>query len=221
MKPKILRYFLVLAILSLFALGFVLAKSNLPNNATLAQSRRDNRTLREKAKQRGTFVDSEEPTKERYSALQQLTTQSDVVVIGTPQQNVCRLTPDGKSITTDYKVRVEYSYKGTLREGNIISVSLPGGLVQFEDGSQAEIQTPWFKKMENGHTYLLYLKNTAAGKPFVTTGGPQGVFEIPTTRVTRSIKSNSGLSQDPMWKYHNMNVRAFLKEVRKAVGKRL
>lgn len=220
MKPRILRYSLVRLILPLLALGFVSVKSKLPNNATLAQgSRGDNRTLKEKAKQSRTFIDSKAPGKERYADLEQLTRQSDVVVIGTPQQNVCRLTPDGRSITTDYQVRVEYSYKGRLQEGNIISVSLPGGLVEFEDGSRAEIRAPWFKKMENGHTYLLYLKNITASRPFVTTGGPQGVFEIPTSRESRSVKSNSGLPQDQMWKYHNMNVRVFFKEVRKAAKK--
>lgn len=114
-------------------------------------------------------------------------------------------------------MNIEYVYKGSLERGKTVTVSLPGGKVLFEDGTTAEIKTPWFKKMQNGTTYLLFLNEAPGGGTFVTTGEAQGLFEIPTGEGSRTVKTHVGILRDPMWKYQNMDVRAFLKELRKAV----
>ena len=49
------------------------------------------------------------------------------------------------------------------------------------------------------------------------TGGPQGIFEIPTTSITRAVKSHTMVPTDPMLKYNGMNVKDFFKELRRAV----
>jgi hypothetical protein len=180
----------------------------------------DTRPLKEKAKQGGRFVETHNPNRATVCAdLSALANRSDAVIIGTPQKNMSNMTPDGKSIMLDYTVKVEYVYKGALREGDTITVSLPGGKVMFEDGSTAEVRTPWFKKMENGKTYALFLSPNGRSGSFVTTGEAQGLFEIPTTKDSSAVKTHSGLLTDPMWKYHNTDVKAFLRELRRATKK--
>ena len=88
--------------------------------------------------------------------------------------------------------------------------------MKFEDGSTAEVRTPGFKKMQDGKTYALFLA-TKANNAFVPIGGPQGIFEIPTTNVTRAVKPHTLIPNDPMLKYNGMNVKDFFKELRGAV----
>jgi len=175
-------------------------------------------TLKQKAKQHRKFVSEQATPAAAYTELAQLAANSSDIVIGTAQQNVCRLSKDGNTITTDYQVTLEHTYKGKLHQGNTITVSLPGGLVQFADGTSAEIKAPWFKKMQQGVTYLFFLNRSSDGPKFVPTGDAQGIFEIPTTRRDRLVKTQSGRPQDPLWKYNKLDVIDFLKQVR-AVAK--
>jgi hypothetical protein len=113
-------------------------------------------------------------------------------------------------------MKVEHSYKGNLAAGQTISVSLPGGLTKFADGTSAEIKTPWFKKMINGKTYLLYL-SANENRPFTITGGPRGLFEIPTDATNRLVTSHRMIEGDPMRNYNELDVIVFLREVKQAV----
>lgn len=181
----------------------------------------DARPLREKAKQTGYFREVEAPNRTAiYRDLADLNNHSAAVIIGTAQQNVSTLSRDGRSISLDYSVRVEYAYKGKLHEGNVIIVSLPGGRVKFDDGSTAEVSTPWLKKMQNGKTYALFLTQETSGS-FVTTGDAQGIFEIPTTPDVKVVQSHSGVAEDNIRKYNGMDVKSFLRELRQATGKSL
>ena len=174
-------------------------------------------TLKAKAKEDRRFIRTESPAGPgHYASLAALVVDSAAVLIGTPQTNISKLTPDGTNITLDYQVKVEYVYKGNLRESDIVTISLPGGMVKFEDGSTAEVRTPGFRKMQDGKTYALFLA-TKANNAFVPIGGPQGIFEIPTTNVTRAVKSHTLVPNDPMLKYNGMNVKDFFKVLRQAV----
>lgn len=182
----------------------------------------NDRSLKEKAKQFKNFIGDKKPNRSMvYNDLDELAKNSAAVIIGTPKENISTLSSDGKSISLNYTVNVEYVYKGALQPGRTIIISLPGGKVMFEDGTTAEIRTPWFKKMQNETAYLLFLNDAPNGESFVTTGEAQGLFEIPTGEGSRTIKTNTGAMRDPIWKYQNMEVRAFLKEVRKAVKKEI
>lgn len=99
-------------------------------------------------------------------------------------------------------------------------MSLPGGKVRFADGSTAEIRTAWFKKMQNGKTYALFL-SPGSGSGFVTTGEAQGLFEIPTTEGDQSVKTHSGIPRDSVGKYQGTDVKTFLRELRQATKKPL
>lgn len=214
-QTKILNYFSVtLTALLVGAAVLVIlgATRRQPAPAMVADQ-----TLKARAKGDRRFILTENPVAPgRYANLSALVGQSTAVLIGTPQTNISKLTADGTSITLDYKVKVEYVYKGNLREGDTVTISLPGGMVKFEDGSTAEVRTPGFKKMQDGKTYALFLA-TNANNAFVPIGGPQGIFEIPTTNVTRAVKSHTLVPNDPMLKYNGMNVKDFFKELRGAV----
>ena len=217
-QNKILNYFsialtaLLVGAVVLVILGLGTRQRQQPAPATAADQ-----TLKAKAKEDRRFMVTESPPGPgRYASLSALVGESAAVLIGTPQTNISKLTADGTNITLDYRVKVEYVYKGNLREGDIVTISLPGGMVKFEDGSTAEVRTPGFRKMQDGKTYALFLA-TKANNAFVPVGGPQGIFEIPTTSVTRAVKAHAMVPNDPMFKYNGMNVKEFFKELRRAV----
>lgn len=179
----------------------------------------DNRTLREKARQYRSFVKTEYPKGlEAFTTLDDLSKAADVIVIGTVKSNISKLSEDEKEITLDYQMVTEKAYKGNLNEKDVFTVSLPGGKVVFPDGSSAGVSAPWFKKMQNDRTYLLFLKRQQEIS-FTTIGGPRGLFQIPTDGTNRNIQIHTLITDDPMLKYKDMEVRAFLKEVRQAVAK--
>lgn len=210
------------------ALGVTLSKSGAMRRLThptprAAQRAADTRSLREKAKGEGRHIDYREPMKVgAFSDLAGLAENSPAVVIGIPQENASALSPDGKSATIDYKVKIMYVFKGALKKDSFITVGLPGGKVSFKDGSTAEVRTPWFKKMMNGKAYALFLTPTTRANYFVTTGEAQGLFLIPATeKEGKVVESHVGLPQDPMWKYHHKDVKEFLQELRRITGKPL
>lgn len=179
----------------------------------------DNRTLHEKAKKDGRITELVRPDRTKiYNDLSEVAAASSDVVIGIPTNNVTSLTPDGKSISIDYQVEVQFVYKGKMQKGEIINVSLPGGRILFPDGSMAEVRTPWFKKMQEGKAYALFLQQKNLGSKYVTVGQAQGIFEIPTTREDRTVKSHVGLMNDPMWKYQGMEVQNFIAEIKRATN---
>lgn len=177
----------------------------------------DQRPLRERARDARQYKVTERPPDlSPFTNLDEVTRGSAAIVIATANRNVCSLSPNGKTVTIDYEMKVEHSYKGSLTPGQEISVSLPGGLTKFADGTSAEIKTPWFKKMMNGKTYLLYL-SANENRPFTITGGPRGLFEIPTDATSRLVASHSMIDGDPMRNYNQMDVLVFLREVKQAV----
>lgn len=179
----------------------------------------DQRPLREKARDAGQYKTVERPPDLRlFNNLDDVTKGSAVIVIATANRNVCSLSPNGKTVTIDYEMKVDHSYKGTLTPGQAITVSLPGGLTKFPEGTSAEVKTPWFKKMMNGKTYLLYL-NANENRPFTITGGPRGVFQIPTDDTNRLVTSHSMIENDPMRNYNEMDVTVFLREVKQTVAR--
>jgi hypothetical protein len=108
--------------------------------------------------------------------------------------------------------------KGKVAQSSTITVNLPGGRVEFEDGTSAEIRTPGFRKMENGKTYVLFLReNKAEGDAFILVGGQQGLFEIP---ADGSGVNPHGLTVDDVVKQNkDKDVNSFLKEIRAAAKK--
>ncbi|MDX6696295.1 MAG: hypothetical protein QOF02_3898 [Blastocatellia bacterium] len=193
----------------------------------------DARALKDRARDKGAVVDAQ-PAKgsKQFADLKELSDNSSAIIIGLPQENVSQLTPDGKSLNLNYKVLVEYVYKGKVKKGDIINVSLPGGKIVFDDGTSAEVQTPWFRKMQGGHAYALFLTPSLTAGTYNTTGEAQGLFEIPTTKENSIVKPgiNGGptitgplapAAKSGAPKYAAMDVKTFLTELRQATGKKL
>lgn len=213
---------LALAIFAGLVVGVGLSKIGAARRETGTRSRtapkaaaEDTRTLKEKAKATGKHVEIARPEKaDAYADIAALAADSSDVVIGFPLDNVTDLTADGRSLNINYTVRIEHVYKGELKKGSTITVSLPGGMFRFDDGSTAEVRTPWFKKMQKGKAYALFLKAQKHGQSYVPTGGAQGLFEIGTSKEDHTVKSHVGLPNNPMWRYHGREARVFLSEVR-------
>jgi hypothetical protein len=178
---------------------------------------KDSRTLQEKAKRGGGKLVSnlDFNTAVKQSSLANMVAASESIAIVTTESNVCRMSDDGKVIRTFYRARVEEVLKGRVKAGRNITISLPGGMVGFPDGSTAEVQTPWFRKMVNNKRYLLFLTGNPKSDSFTTTGGPQGVFEI---GADGGLRSHSGLANDAMRQNAGKSNHAFAREIKDAIA---
>ncbi|HVF54870.1 MAG TPA: hypothetical protein VM934_01895 [Pyrinomonadaceae bacterium] len=172
--------------------------------------------LREAAKVTGRYARVfDNPVWKQAADVKDLAARSSAVVVGTPSKNVSRLSADGQMITIEYQVTIQEVIKGKLKAGRDVTVSLPGGMVMFEDGTSAKVRTPGFRKMVNGQSYALFLvedeKESAAMTP---TSGPQGIFELPADgsgirHYGRSLTLAPDDSAAPA-------VETFLEKIRKA-----
>lgn len=88
-------------------------------------------------------------------SLAQLVEWHSLIVIGRVQSNRGWLTADGETVVTDYRIAVQRILKGDAPR--LITVSIPGGRVSFEDGSTATI-TSTMRAPQNGERYLLFLR---------------------------------------------------------------
>jgi hypothetical protein len=147
-----------------------------------------------------------------------LTKNSAAVVVGVVSGNLGgHLTGSGFAILTDYQVMVQENIKGDPAVGSNITVSLPGGRVDFEDGTSAELRTPKFEHVKIGNTYTFFLTEVdkSPGK-FTLTGGPQGLLELANDG---SVKSH-GRDEDPIANQSKgKNKESFIEEVRESAKK--
>jgi len=177
------------------------------------------RLLKDKAKRGGgKFIGSVDYDKASMKdSLEKLIADSESIVIAKVERNVSKLSEAGDSAITSYQVVVEDVLKGQFQRGYTLAVSLPGGKVGFEDGSTAETQALWFKRMLNNKRYILFLEKSNGADGFLTTGGPQGVFEIPGDGT---VVSNSSLRDDPIRQHDKAKVKDFIKKLEQATGKK-
>ncbi len=209
-------------ILGLFIFVGVLVK------IATSQSVPNPNSLQWEASQSGSYVRYLAPDIYPRLDLNHVVAGSTDIITGTAQSNVCKLSLDGASITTDFHLTINSVIKGNLSAGNTIVVSIPGGKTGFSvpcttgpcpPMNTAEIRVPWFRKMTNGNQYYLFLIGSgsivnAQSLPFKPTNGPEGVFEISNGVVT----SNSGRLRDPMWKYNNYTIANFQIEIAHAMS---
>lgn len=173
--------------------------------------------LREAARIKGHYVASINTSHWLKFDLETLTKNSAAVIIGNPLSSVSRLSPNGDLIMTEYQISVNEVLKGNLTPEEKVNVSLSGGIIVFEDGTSAEIKTPDSERIEKGKTYILFIsaeKDTPDS--FLTTGGAQGLFELPTDESGVQPK---GHRVDPVQKYKNRTASEFLEEIRVAIRK--
>jgi len=175
--------------------------------------------LRGAAKLKGHYVTDFDPHWD-FGAfdVESLTKNSAGVVVGMVGTSLGgHLTEDGLTILTDYPLIVQENIKGDFLKGSTITISLPGGSIQFEDGTTAELRTPTFEHVKAGGQYTIFLTEiqNSPGK-YTLTGGPQGLVEI---LDDGSVKSH-GRSTDPVAiQAKEKDKRSFLKKVREQATK--
>ncbi len=143
---------------------------------------------REAAKLKGRYIETIDPNWDWANFnLETLTKNSVGVIIGIPQSEKGKLSATGESINTEYEVKIEKIIKGNFLTDSMIKVSLPGGKVEFEDGTSAELQTIGVERIGKNKRYVLFLYQNANGSnELLLTGGPQGLFELTEGRQVKA-----------------------------------
>lgn len=192
----------------------VVALALLSAGGATGSAQRSGPTLHEQAKRAGGRTSVVfEPEPQSFSPdLGSLTRRSDVVVVGRPLSNRGALDPDGRSVTQDYRVRVQGVIKGGLAPGTVIAVSLPGGGYKFPDGSFVSVRAKDYRQAENGKLYVFFLD--AQGGGYRLAGGTQGLFHFSPDDGKVEPASTSRL--DPLARYKGAEAAAFLRELRAA-----
>jgi hypothetical protein len=176
-------------------------------------------SLREKAARAGHVTATARPSNlHRYDDVTTLARDSAAVVIGTVNsEDSSLLTPEEKIIVTDYQINVQDVFKGNLQPGATIIVREPGGAVQFDDGTSAEVRLPdYWRNPSEGKTYIFFLKSRA-DKYWVLLGGSQGLFEITSSG---SIEPQARYGNRMRVSYEGMAKDSFLQEIQKSVGQK-
>lgn len=154
--------------------------------------------------------------------IEALTKNSLAVVVGTVVKKLSgRLTAGGQLIFTDYEVLLDETIKGDLTKGSTITIALPGGRVEFEDGTSAELRMPEFEHVKIGGGYTLFLTEGAeAPNGYTLTGGPQGLVEIMSDGTPKSHgRPTDPIALETKDPNKGKNKDTFIKEVRKEAVK--
>jgi hypothetical protein len=175
--------------------------------------------LREAARVKGRYVADLDPHWDfGLFDIEALTKGSVAVVVGIASKKVdARLSSNGHLIFTDYEVEVIERIKGPSSHGSRITVSLPGGFFEFEEGTSAELRTPDFEHLKVGASYILFLSDSEKGyNVYTLSGGPQGVIEIVNGKTLKS----HGRPTDPVSEETKDNNKdRFLEKVRDKAAK--
>jgi hypothetical protein len=218
---------LLVAVISwgLLALGFLIVRSgntqSLPNKTSqepdpvITAIRKGG--LREGARIKGHYVATERINGWLMYDLESLANNSVAVIIGTPSSASSRLTASGEGIVTEYKVRIDQVFKGTLKRDELINVITPGGKVTFENGTSAEIRISDLGPIKEQRRYVFFLRTSNDSlEAFDLTGGGQGLFELSSS--DSRVKPLGG-EKDFVQKHKNQSVDDFIGEVERAATK--
>ena len=197
--------------------------------AAAIQVLRDGGTLHDAALAAGGYYKGNEAVLRDWVShrdLKSLGRDSSVVIIGTALRNVCQLTRDGRKVQTVYTVRVEESLKGLFREGDLVTVVLPGGMYGWPDGTTVKMSTPQFPKMVNGFRYALYLGGSkrAAGRleageeeRFFPVGNSEGVFQLANDGTVVAFADSPPLDEHNVSKFKWKSHQEFVDDARRSV----
>jgi hypothetical protein len=221
MRGGLVAVALVVALLGVSSLWgrYVSGQNSAPTDYEIVRDAIRRGGLREVARVKGHYVGYFDPRWDfgRFD-IEALTKNSAVVLVGVPSKIVgSQLAARGQLIVTDYEVTVQEVFKGPFSEGSTIRVRLPGGKVEFEDGTSAEQRTRDFEPMRVGLTYTLFLSESdIAPGVYELSGGPQGLVEIADDKTVKS----HGRPSDPISEEsRGKDKKTFLKEVRSKAEK--
>jgi hypothetical protein len=197
----------------------VIAMLGASSAATLAQ-KKPRTDLQTQAKSKGgQYVWRYRPNRSVvYPNLEELAKRSDIIVVGRTVGHRSNLTTDGKFITQDFLVRVQEVFKGDVRNGTSITISLPGGSYKFKDGTRVHVMPALFKQAQDGNSYVFFLRSSknSASKGYRLVSETQGLFGFKDGKVEPAY----GAASDPMvMKYQGMAPSAFLARLHAALPK--
>ena len=173
--------------------------------------------LKEAAKIKGHIVSTQRTTGWAKLDLEGLTQTSAEIIVGTAHLSSCMLTSSGEGIVSEYKVRINQSLRGRLKEHQIVKIEVPGGKVIFEDGTSAEIKTPDLGPIKENESYVWFLKAKEDDpEVFQLTGGGQGLFELSRSEL---VVKPRGDKADVVQKHKDQRVADFVEEIRSLVKK--
>jgi hypothetical protein len=164
----------------------------------------------------GHYVGVADPIERRAIAsdLFVLSTHSDVVVLGRIESKApSQLSSNMREISTDYVLSVAERFQGAVAVGASVTLRLPGGLVQFSNGTSAELRSTRLPNgLALGQEYVMFLSHIDGGtNTFGLVLGLQGLFGLGTDgRVV-----SAGRDIDEVYKkYNGLGRDAFLGRVR-------
>src|SRR5262245_28011662 len=112
-----------------------------------------------------------------------LLSRSDIVARGVIKSNVSHVSEDGAWVVTDYVFSIAEELFSPDKHGATIHFRLPGGRVEWDDGTYADIKIPGFRHPLNGKEYLLFLAKDNGPRPhdaerYKLAMGSQSAFEL-------------------------------------------
>jgi hypothetical protein len=218
------RHPLVLVLIALFVvIAFYSAKSG--RTQTLKNQKKEKEIvtavrrggLREAAKLNKNYVATERTSGWAKYDLEGLATASSNIILGTPILSTPKLSDSGEQVLTDHQIRVEQIFKGDLKLNQVLTLTVIGGKVVFDDGSTAEILTSDLGPIEIGKTYIFFLNLKEKSDPisYRLTGGGQGLFEV----AADSTVEPRGDKVDSVQKYKHEAATNFIDEIKLLVKK--
>ena len=173
--------------------------------------------LREAAKLKGHYVGEYDPHWDLAPLMEDLTKQSVAIIVGRFTKKLDARLLEGRSIFTDYEVAVDEVVKGDLKKAKTILITLPGGRIDFEDGTSAELTTPTFEPARIGRTYTLFLmEEKVVPSVFFLMGGPQGMIDIDDPSA---VKSHGQEDDRSVLEIKGQNRETFLNKIRELAHK--
>lgn len=151
----------------------------------------------------------------QYSHVKELSRDSPTIVLAVVESSSSRLLPSRrKFVVTDYQIAIRSSLKGSLKRGDHVTITMPGGSVHVDDQHSMELTRPQFwKEPEIGTTYVFFLV-PYSNSSFGLAGGPQGMFAISANK--RIVPQ--GFKQDSLARANRKKeLKLFLQELKEIV----
>jgi hypothetical protein len=97
-----------------------------------------------------------------HTSLQNMAASSNLVVVGKITLRESRLSEDGDDIYTDYLIETERIVRG--KSSGSISFTAHGGLVEFPNGTSAQVTTIEWQQLQIGQKYAVLLSQEQDGR---------------------------------------------------------
>lgn len=168
----------------------------------------------------GHFVLRYRPKVTIYPNIEELAKRTDIIIVGRTLGHRSKLTADGNFINREVLVRVHEVIKGDPG-GRSLVITIPGGEHRFDDGSYAIVEPIGQPRPENQNISVYFLKSPDTrenAKGLRLSSEAQGIIDVTGGKTAPSSTSAS----DPfVARYKEMSAADFLREVHKAVPRKV